>query len=106
MAETVAQIERLKKGIKDGFAFVGVFVLLIMGILVPLTRPGDAWVEFLSSSGFFNGLLRLALSLFLLGALWGSLTTLVEALESRGTIAHLSRMLHDCEGELRKSRGN
>lgn len=106
MVETIIQKEKLKKEVRDGLAFVGIFALFLMAILVLVSDRGDAWIKFLSSFGLFNGVFRFTLSAVMFGVVWGTLTTMVEALESRGTIAHLSRVLHDCEGELRKSRGN
>lgn len=105
MVETIIQKEKVKKEIRDGLAFVGIFTLFLMATLVLISDRGDAWIKFLSSSGFFNVVFRFTLSAFLFGVVWGTLTTVVEALESRDEIAYLNRMLHESWDEIRKLRG-
>lgn len=106
MAEMVIQKEKLKKEIRDGLTFVGVFALFLMAILVPVSDRGDAWIQFLSSYSSLNRVLRFGLSAFMFAVVWGTLTTVVEALESRDQIAYLNRMLHESWDKSPKPKGD
>ena len=98
MVGIVIQMEKLKKGIRDGLAFVGIFALFLMATLVLVSDKGDTWIKFLSSFGFFNGVFRFTLSAVMFGVVWGTLTTVVEALESRDETAELKPVVQRTPG--------